>query len=209
MNATEGYLLIVEDDPDILNLLQTTLTFNGYRVATARNGYEGLEAIQRARPTIIVADIMMPKLDGFGLVNRLRIDPETRDIPVVLVTATYVAPEDREFAQNIGATTFIQKPIDLERFLGTLRELLKQGVHPAVEPLKGFDFYDGYRKRLELKRDQKSAQIAREEALLTDTLPDDDRYAIQASLSRTINERDELELLLEQVHEQLKKYASG
>src|SRR3990172_5502790 len=98
MDAGTDYLLIVEDDPDILELLDATLTFKGYRVVTARNGREGLEAIQRKRPGIVIADIMMPMLDGFGLVHRMRIDPETRDIPVVFITAAYVTQEDREFA---------------------------------------------------------------------------------------------------------------
>jgi DNA-binding response OmpR family regulator len=65
-----GYLLVVEDDPDILKLLDTTLTFSGYRVVTARNGKEGLEVIQREHPAMVIADIMMPMLDGFGLVHR-------------------------------------------------------------------------------------------------------------------------------------------
>ncbi len=209
MDKGQGYLLIVEDDPDILNLLKTTLEFNGYHVLTAHNGYEGLAAMQAGRPAIIVADIMMPKLDGFGLVNRLRIDPETRDIPVVLVTATYVSPEDREFAQNIGATRFIQKPIDMEKFLGTVHELVQQGVHISGEPLKDFDFYNGYRKRLEAKLDQKSAQIARDEMVVAEAASDEERIELQASLSRAYNERDELKLLLKQIDEQLRKYAAG
>ncbi len=206
MNAPPGYLLIVEDDPDILKLLETTLRFNGYRVSTARNGYEGLEAIQSERPALVVADIMMPKLDGFGLLNRLRIDPATREIPVVFITATYVAQEDREFAQNIGVTSFIQKPIDLEDFLETVRELLIKGVHVAAAPLKDFDFYEGYRKRLDSKLAQKSAQIARDELLLESTLSDEDRHAIQASVTRAINEREEIKLLLEQIDTQLKRH---
>lgn len=206
MNTIQGYLLIVEDDPDILRLLETTLTFKGYRVFTARNGYEGLEAVQKVHPVLVVADIMMPKLDGFGLVNRLRIDPETREIPVVFITATYVAPEDREFAENIGVAGFIQKPIDLEEFLATIRELLEEGVSVAHEPLKDFEFYDGYSKRLEAKLGQKNAQIAREERLLGSILSDDERHAIQVSLSNAVKERDEIRLLLEQIHEQIKKY---
>jgi DNA-binding response OmpR family regulator len=70
MNDGSDYLLIVEDDPDILNLLETTLTFRGYRAIVARNGKEGLEAVRKVRPTLIIADIMMPKLDGFGLVPK-------------------------------------------------------------------------------------------------------------------------------------------
>jgi len=204
-NAGSGYLLIVEDDPDILKLLDTTLTFRGYRVIKAQNGREGLDAVLKERPAIVIADIMMPKLDGFGLVHRLRLNPETRDIPVVFITATYVAAEDREFALNIGATRFIQKPVDLEEFLNTIAELLKQDVHIAVEPLEEYNFYDGYRKRLEAKLNQKIRQISRDEHLLG-TRADMGNESLQASLRQSISEREELKLLLDQVHEKLKKF---
>ena len=206
MNEGQDYLLIVEDDPDILKLLDATLTFKGYRVITAHNGKEALEVIQIKRPTIVIADIMMPKLDGFGLVHRLRINPETRDIPVVFISATYVTPEDKEFAINIGATRFIQKPVDLEKFLITIAELLKQGTPLAIEPLKEFDFYDGYRRRLEPKLDQKNKQIKRDEHLLG-TQADKENQSLQASLRQAIREREELKLLLDQINEQLEKYA--
>lgn len=209
MNKAPCSVLIVEDDPDILQLLQTTLTFNGYRVGTARNGQEGLEAVQKERPDLVIADIMMPKLDGFGLVNRLRISPETREVPVVVITATYISPEDREFAQNIGATRFIQKPIDLEKFLGTIRELLERGaprVHGTSEPLKDFAFYQAYAKRLEAKLEQKQGQIAREELLLKNAPSGEERREIQSALNRAINDREELVRLLAQIHEQLQQY---
>jgi CheY-like chemotaxis protein len=205
MNAGPGYLLIVEDDPDILKLLDTTLTFKGYRVITAHNGQEGLQVVQGERPAIVIADIMMPKLDGFGLVHRLRINPETRDIPVVFITATYVAPEDREFALNIGATRFIQKPVDLQDFLRMITELLEQGTPVKIEPLKELDFYDEYRKRLEAKLAEKNTQIARDEYLLGTPSAEEDQF-LRASLRRAIAEREELKLLLDQIHEQLIKY---
>ena len=205
MNSGQDYLLIVEDDPDILELLNTTLTFRGYRVITARNGREGLEVVKKQHPAIVIADIMMPALDGFGLVHRLRLNRETRDIPVVFITATYVAPEDKEFALNIGATRFIEKPIDLEDFLTTIAELLKRGMPVAVEPLKEFNFYDGYRKRLEKKLDQKNKQIAREEDLLRTNL-EEEHDSLRASLRQAISDRDEIKLLLAQIHEQFEKY---
>ncbi|RPJ23888.1 MAG: response regulator, partial [Chloroflexi bacterium] len=71
MNMQQGYVLIVEDVPDILRLLEETLKFKGYRATTASNGHEALEAVQRERPILVITDIMMPKLDGFGLVHRL------------------------------------------------------------------------------------------------------------------------------------------
>lgn len=204
MNAGEDFLLIVEDDPDILKLLQTTLTFRGYRVITARNGREGLDIIRAERPAIVIADIMMPKLDGFGLVHRLRLAPETCDIPVVFITATYVAPEDKEFALNIGATRFLQKPVDLDAFLGTVAELLEGGLPLTIEPMREHAFYDGYRQRLEIKLEQKNKQIARDEHLLR-THPDQDRESLLASLRHANAEREELRLLIDQVQEQMQK----
>jgi DNA-binding response OmpR family regulator len=204
MDPNSGYLLIVEDDPDILKLLQTTLTFKGYRVVTARNGKEGLEAAHKERPAIVIADIMMPKLDGFGLVHRLRLDPAMRDIPVIFITATYVAPEDKEFAISIGATRFLQKPVDLDDFLATVVELLKKGAHVVTKPLKEYNFYDGYRVRLEAKLAQKIKQIVRDELLL-ETRADEGNESLEASLRQARAEREELKLLLDQVQEQLKK----
>jgi len=208
MDAGTDYLLIVEDDPDILELLDATLTFKGYRVVTARNGQEGLQAIHRKRPALVIADIMMPTLDGFGLVHRMRIDPETREIPVVFITAAYVTQEDREFALNLGATRFLQKPVDLGQFLGTIAELLEQGLSPVTPPLNELDFYHEYRRRLDAKLDEKNRQFAREKHLLT-TEADKADPSLRASLRHVQQEREELKLLLEQIHEQLGKYTGS
>ena len=203
MNKETDYLLIVEDDPDIRALLKTALEFKNYRVITTNNGREALDRVQFELPALVIADIMMPQLDGFGLVHRLRIDPETRNIPVVFITATYVESEDREFALRIGATKFIQKPVDIGMFLKAVDELLKTEIHDVVEPLDEFDFYDGYRQRLESKLDQKVKQISQEEHLLEgETLSDE--QDILMSLRHAIRERDELKLLLAEIHKQLK-----
>jgi len=202
MDAGQDYLLIVEDDPDILKLLDATLTFKGYRVITAQNGKDGLEAIRAKHPAIVITDIMMPKLDGFGLVHRIRLNPETRDIPVVFITATYVAREDREFALDIGATHFLQKPVDLEKFLATIAELMERGLPAVIKPLNELEFYKEYRKRLQSKLEEKNKQIAREEHLLRTTATRVDS-SVQISLGHAIRERDELKLLIEQIHDQM------
>jgi CheY-like chemotaxis protein len=198
MNMQKGYVLIVEDVPDILKLLDATLSFKGYRVVTAQNGQEALEAVQRERPALVITDIMMPKLDGFGLVHRLRINPETRDIPVIFLTATYVALEDKAFALNIGVTRFIEKPVNFERFLETVEELYSGGAPAATPLLSEADFYDGYRQRLEKKLNQKVIQIARDERLL-ETIAEDERSPFRASLQMAINERDEIQHLLDEL----------
>jgi len=198
MNMQPGYVLIVEDVPDILRLLEETLKFKGYRAITAVNGQEALEIIQRSRPALVITDIMMPKLDGFGLVHRLRIDPETREIPVIFLTATYVGLEDKAFALNIGVTRFLEKPVNFERFLQTIKELLTQGASTASPPMSESEFYKGYRERLEIKLNQKNIQIARDEHLMT-TLSEDEKASFRSSLQMAKNERNELQKLLDEL----------
>lgn len=200
MENQTGYLLVVEDIPDILNLLEATLKFKGYRVVTARNGVEALELIQKELPSLIVADILMPKMDGFSLVHRLRIDPTTRGIPVIFLSATYVTPEDKAFALSLGATRFIEKPVDLSKFLPVIARILAQGVTTPAETLDEAAFYEGYRKRLEIKLTQKNTQIARDERLL-ETLPEDERATFRNSLQQAISEREEVQTLLSQIRE--------
>jgi DNA-binding response OmpR family regulator len=198
MNMQPGYVLIVEDVPDILRLLEETLKFKGYQAVTAFNGQEALEIIRRQKPSLVITDIMMPKLDGFGLVHRLRINPETRDIPVIFLTATYVALEDKAFALNIGATRFIEKPVNFERFLETIQELMTSEVPAPALTMTEAEFYEGYRQRLEQKLNQKNTQIARDERLLT-TISEDEKSTFRASLKMAMNERDELQRLLSEL----------
>lgn len=198
----QGYLLIVEDVPDILRLLEETLKFKGYNAVTARNGQEALDLIQRERPALVITDIMMPKLDGFGLVHRLRINPETRDVPVIFLTATYVALEDKAFALNIGVTRFIEKPVNFEKFLETIDQLLTQGAPSAPAPMNEADFYEGYRQRLEQKLTQKNTQIARDERLLS-AISEEEKPSFRVSLQLAMNERDELQRLLAEIQMRL------
>ncbi len=208
MNKQSGYLLVVEDIPNILDLIDTTLKFKGgYRVVTAHNGEEALDAIKQEHPAIVITDILMPKMDGFSLVHRLRLNPETRNIPVVFLSATYVAPEDKTFAVLVGATRFLEKPIDIDQLMRTITELLTQEVPAASEPLKELEFYDGYRKRLKIKLDQKNKQIARVERLLP-TISEEEKPAFVSSLHLAISERDEIRLQLDQVNERIESGTS-
>jgi len=201
MDTPQGYLLVVEDTLDILNLLDTTLKFKGYRVITARNGREALDAIEKEHPSLIITDILMPQMDGFSMVHKLRIEPKTRNIPVVFLSATYVLPEDKEFALTLGVTRFIEKPVALDTFLPAIAEMLSQDA-PAFEPLNEFDFYEGYRKRLEIKLKHKKIQIARDEHLMA-TLSEEQKKSIKANMQTAINERDEVQHLLDEINDRL------
>ena len=202
-----GPVLIVEDVPNVLELLEVTLRFKGYAVITARNGEEALEVIAKSRPVLIVTDILMPKMDGYAFVQKLRLNVDTRPIPVVFLSATYVTPEDKDFALSLGAARFMEKPIDTEDFLLTVAELVSGNPLTQPQPLDMEKFFNGYRTRLENKLRHKNTQIARAERLLP-TLPPDQKPAFEALLQQSVRDRDEIqkELLdIYQTIEELKK----
>ena len=192
MNSSNGPILIVEDVPNVLELLEVTLRFKGYAVITARNGEEALEVISQQRPVLIITDILMPKMDGYAFVQKLRLNPETRAIPVVFLSATYVTPEDRDFALSLGAARFMEKPIDTEDFLLTVAELVNEQPYSQPYPLDMEKFYAGYRTRLENKLRHKNTQIARAERLLA-TLPPDQKPAFEALLQQSVRDRDAIQ----------------
>lgn len=199
MDNKPGYLLVVEDNSDILRLLDTTLSFKGYRVVTARNGNEALEAIQKERPAVIITDILMPQMDGFSLVHRLRLNPDTRDIPVVFLSATYVTPEDKSFALTLGVIQFIEKPVNFEEFLPAIEDLVIGETKATQKPLDEAEFYNQYRKRLETKLIQKNTQISRAEHVL-ETLSEEEKPAFMLSLRQSMDERQEIQQLLDEIH---------
>ena len=134
----------------------------------------------------------------------MRLDPKTRGIPVIFLSATYVAPEDKAFALTIGATRFMEKPVVLEEFLPTIEELLTKSAPVIKEPLSEEDFYTGYRKRLEIKLSEKNTQITRAEGLLK-TVSETEKEAFSMSLHQAVSERKEILRLLEEVTARLVK----
>jgi CheY-like chemotaxis protein len=199
MEKQTASLLVVEDVPNVLELLEVTLRLQGYNVRTARNGQEALEKIAAERPALVSTDILMPKMDGFTLAYRLRSVPETRDIPIIFLSATYLTPEDKDFALSLGAARFLQKPIDTNEFLRTIAELLAQGPAPLPTPLSESDFYAGYRARLENKLRAKNTQIARTEQRLL-TIPEGVRPTFESLLQQAKDERTEIQAELDQIH---------
>jgi CheY-like chemotaxis protein len=197
--STNGPILIVEDVPNVLELLEVTLRFKGYAVLTARNGEEAIDVITRQRPALIITDILMPKMDGYAFVQKLRLNEETRPIPVVFLSATYVTPEDKDFALSLGAARFIEKPIDTEDFLLTVAELVTQQSVAQPQALDMERFYSGYRTRLENKLRHKNTQIARAERLLP-TLPTDQKPAFEALLKQSVRDRDEIQTELSDIY---------
>lgn len=207
MNIPYGPILVVEDVPNVLELLEVTLRFKGYPVITARNGQEALDVLKKERPALIITDILMPKMDGFAFVQQLRTQPETRGIPVIFLSATYVTPEDKNFAMSLGAARFIEKPIDTEEFLLTIAELITQGPPTSPQPLESLAFFQGYRERLESKLRHKNTQITRTERLLT-SLPNEQKPAFEGMLKQALADRADIQAELKEIYraiDELKK----
>ena len=101
-------ILIVEDDPLIARLYQKAFAFEGYDVAVAHDGEEGLKKTAEDKPVLILLDIMMPKMHGFEVMDRLKANEETKKIPVVVLT-NLASPRDAETALSKGAVKYIVK----------------------------------------------------------------------------------------------------
>lgn len=205
MTVTRGSILVVEDMPQIRGLLEVTLRFEGFPVESATDGADALKKIKENRPALVITDILMPNMDGFALVYNLRKNHETRDLPVIFLSATYVTKEDKDFALSLGALRFMEKPIDTSEFLLTIGEILAGDVDTTPPLLDEEVFYRGYRSRLESKLRQKSQQIMRTERLLK-TLPEMQKPAFEALLKENINHREQITAELAEVKASLNAF---
>ena len=109
MNSSNGPILIVEDVPNVLELLEVTLRFKGYAVITARNGEEALEVISQQRPVLIITDILMPKMDGYEMVQLLRRE-QTGNRARIIGVSSSGALDARTKAFRTMCDTFLTKP---------------------------------------------------------------------------------------------------
>lgn len=120
-------ILVIEDEPDILEVIRYNLAREGYRVHTCRDGLEGLGRAQKEAPDLVVLDLMLPGLDGIELCRRLRADPVTRGIPVVMVTARG-EESDIVLGLGVGADDYIPKPFSARELVARVRAVLRRGV---------------------------------------------------------------------------------
>lgn len=118
-------ILIVDDNPDKLHLLEAALSLAGYSVSTATDGEEALAAIESFQPDLVITDVMMPRMNGYELAQRIRGNPVTRFIPVIMQTAAGRRVEDLRRASEVGALGYITDPTDLDLLLSRTRTLLE------------------------------------------------------------------------------------
>jgi DNA-binding response OmpR family regulator len=125
---SKPYILVVDDDPDLVETVAMMLESKGCEVGMAYDGIEGEESIKQRRPDLVILDIMMPRKDGYILCAEMKAQEETRNIPVILLTAVGEAVPSTRYSHADGMATeaddYIPKPIDTDSLWEAVKNLL-------------------------------------------------------------------------------------
>ena len=124
----QAQVLLIDDDPTVHDLVRRFLQKEGFSVVCAQSGQEGLELARKLRPSTIVLDVMMPTMDGWSVLTRLKGDPELSSIPVVMLTMV----NNREMGFSLGVDDYMLKPIDRGAFVRTLRRYCMPQNDPTI-----------------------------------------------------------------------------
>jgi PAS domain S-box-containing protein len=126
--AGTGTALVVDDDPAARELLEAFFRKEGFAVAVATTGPDGLRLARELHPAIITLDVMMPGMDGWAVLTQLKAEPELADIPVIMVTIV----DDRNLGYALGATDYLTKPVDRDRLAALVRKYRREGGRDVV-----------------------------------------------------------------------------
>jgi two-component system alkaline phosphatase synthesis response regulator PhoP len=131
--VSKGRILVVDDEIYIVHILDFSLGMEGYEVLTALDGEQALERVRNDKPDLIVLDIMMPKLDGYEVCRTIKADPETRNIPVILLSAKG-RNVDQKMGFDVGADDYITKPFSPRKLVERINSLLGQTIPERSTP---------------------------------------------------------------------------
>jgi diguanylate cyclase (GGDEF)-like protein len=176
---SKSNILVVDDNPDKLSLLEAALTLAGYSVTVATDGDEALAAIEVYQPDLVITDVMMPRMNGYELAQRIRANPLTKFIPVIMQTAAGHRIEDSRRASEVGALGYITDPTDLDLLLARTRTLLEFKAYLDVCEEAAFtDHLSGLanRRRFERQLDREISRSLRFDHPLTLLMLDLDNF---------------------------------
>jgi len=126
-------ILIVEDNTELLKIMRSNLRAAGFATVTAANGIDGLKKARSASPDLIILDLILPQLDGFAVCERLRRDPATATIPIIMLTG--LASEMTRYAGlESGANEYVTKPVTTEHLLSRIEHWMRPEVADAAPP---------------------------------------------------------------------------
>ena len=117
-------ILLADDHPDIVRLLQISLAADRYTIFTAHDGETALQTVQAERPDVVILDVIMPKLDGLRVLHRIKTDPNLRDVLVVMLTVRD-QPEDVTLGLDVGADYYLSKPFKPTEVASLVRRILE------------------------------------------------------------------------------------
>lgn len=142
MTETQAKILIVDDEEKNVKLMEAILLPRGYQIITAFDGEQALQQVQKESPDLILLDVMMPVMNGFDVCKQLKDDPETRLIPIVIMTALGEV-EDRVRGIEAGADDFLTKPVNRDELMARIQTSLrlKEAVQKKVDKLRGAQEY--------------------------------------------------------------------
>jgi signal transduction histidine kinase len=182
-NQSNIKILSVDDNTDNRYLLESVLRGGGYQVTSVTNGVEALNQLLVQPFDLILADILMPLMDGFELCRRVKQDNTMRHIPFVFYTATYTEKKDEELAMALGASRFIIKPVEPQPFLDIIAEVIAQAQTCQLQPAQPVEDQETllrtYHYRLARKLDKKVAQLEALSHELQTTLEAKEREAAE------------------------------
>lgn len=133
MTARKVRVVTADDDPQLLRLIARNLEFEGYDVETASDGALALEHVERLAPDLVLLDVMMPKMDGFSVCQRIR---EFSTVPIIMITARG-QDQDKVKGLDLGADDYLTKPFSVEELLARVRAVLRRMQFRADEALAG------------------------------------------------------------------------
>lgn len=132
-------ILLIEDEPQMRRGMATALDMEGFKVSTAANGRLGVEAAQKEQPDLILCDVMMPELDGYGVLEALRAHEATLGIPFIFLTAKGEKPDIRH-GMNLGADDYLTKPVAIDDLVNAIRARLERKEQHAQAATSGLKF---------------------------------------------------------------------
>src|ERR1700751_3834620 len=128
-------ILVIEDEPEMRRNLTTVLRLEQFRALPAENGRIGIELAKKEKPDLILCDVMMPELDGYGVIAALRTQPETVTIPFIFLTSKGEKPDIRA-RMKLGGDDYLTKPVAKTDLLAAIRSRLERAVQQAVPEFK-------------------------------------------------------------------------
>ena len=116
-------ILLVDDEPQLLEMVKMRLEVNGYEVLTASDGQQGFDKAKSEKPDLVILDLMLPKMDGYKVCGLLKADTRYSSIPIIMFTAR-AQEQDKEQGEALGANAYITKPFEPKMLISKVKELL-------------------------------------------------------------------------------------